>query len=73
VFSFSHSSSSQIALARTDIDEKYQDHNAKLYQAPEVLVGGTLTEKSLIWTIGVIVDEMFVGRRVFRKFSEILS
>ena len=45
----------------------------KFYQAPEVIVGQPESEKSLAWTIGVMVDELFAGRCFYRKLTEIIG
>lgn len=44
-----------------------------LYKAPEVLVGQSESERSLVWTLGVIIDELFVGKPYYEKFAEILG
>ena len=44
-----------------------------MYKAPEVLIGQSESEKSMIWTIGVIIDELFVGKPYYYKFADILG
>lgn len=59
-------------ITKSNTKNKGKD-KIKFYQAPEVLVGQSESEKSLVWTIGVIIDELFVGRSFYQKFAEILG
>jgi serine/threonine-protein kinase len=45
------------------------------YMAPELLTGGTASVKSDIYALGLILFEMFTGKRVFeaKTFNELLS
>jgi hypothetical protein len=46
---------------------------AKLYQAPEVLVGQNESDVSYVWTFGVLIDLVFHERIYFEKFADILN
>ena len=43
-----------------------QGEAGRLYLTPEVLAGGTPDEKSCVFNIGLIWDEMLHGERFFR-------
>ena len=45
----------------------------KFYQAPEVLVGQSESQESLVWTVGLILDELLVGKSYYHKFADILG
>lgn len=62
----------QIQLYTAVPKQKTKDR-LKFYQAPEVLVGQSESQLSLVWTIGLIIDELFMGKVYYHKFADILG
>ena len=55
VLNFSVKNPSKLKITKSSAKNKAKD-KIKFYQAPEVLVGQSESEKSLVWTMGVIID-----------------
>ena len=47
--------------------------NDGLYLAPEVLAGAPASIKSVVFTLGVILDELIHGNTFFRSMEEIIN
>lgn len=63
----------EIILRREFGNSVEEDENSLIYRAPEVLLGFTESESSYIWTIGLLIDEIYHDRLFYRKINEILS
>lgn len=72
IYNFSTGDPSKIRLESINSKIKAKD-KLKFYQAPEVLVGQSESEASLIWSLGLIIDELFLGRTFYNKFADILG
>lgn len=55
----------------TPIKVREADENEKKYLPPEALRGSQLSEKSCVFNIGIIWDEMLHGETFFKKSIEI--
>lgn len=72
IHNFDPSNSHLIKIAIIKPKLKSKD-KLKFYQAPEVLVGQSETESSLVWTLGLVIDELFTGKTFYNKFADILG
>lgn len=43
------------------------------YQAPETLQGCKENEKSVVWSLGIIIDQLFTGEVFYQKLEDIIS
>lgn len=48
-----------------------KNKNDGIYLAPEILAGGIPTKKSLVFTLGTVLDELIHGDPFFKSYEEI--
>ena len=46
-------------------------HNVSFYQAPEILLGSKEDEKSVVWSLGIIIDQLFTGGLFYQRLEDI--
>jgi serine/threonine protein kinase len=63
----------EIILRREFGNSMDEDESSLLYRAPEVLLGFTESEASYVWSIGLLIDQVYHERPFYRKLNEILS
>ena len=60
-------------IRREFAEGREEDEGSLLYRAPEVLLGFAESEASYVWSVGIMMDQLFHAKPFYRKINEILS
>lgn len=61
-----------LEIGRASMKSKPHD-SLVLYQAPEILLGEKENDKSLVWSLGIIIDQLFAGSLFYSSSEDIVS